>query len=928
MAEIVREVASFDFDTSKATKQTNEYINRLNALQNELNQLEKEGKDVSKVQKEINQTTIQLNKALSQETTTLKGANAQLKATTTTTQKLNKEQNKQLQTTKKLDKQTKSLGKAFSGNLRGVRQLRFGIAAAVGVFAASFDTITEGVKKVTDVFFPLVAATNAANEATREAASSFIEEKAVLDTLLKTAGDKNASDDIRQKAINKLNEEYDTYLPNLGDELELQNALVTAGKKANAVLIEGIAARAKAEFAKAQIQALVDSVVNEKEIEDIGESTVGKVINTVGRGLGAIVTSGLTEYVGLGEEITATGISNAVNEANKAASKDKLGQEALDAFGNRVTEVLTDVSNSGVDFTKALGKTVEEVLGTTGDGTEKQAKAVQGSLSFLKSQLSAINKLIEEGTKVGDIKALTKLTSQAKEVKLEIEAAEEIIKDLLNPPPPSGTLQALKNELAEVNKELTTQTPLENQEKINELLFDRERLVKQIAEGEKKISGERKKLATEEIATISATDELRKKNLEGIRVATERAEIENLQALQAIERERVSALTAEGVALGEREAINEEFNQKRVDQERSAQEAIIQLQLSQLAINRLIAQETGENVAKIDKQVEELKLKLSELESAGVKVEVDVDTDGATSKLEKAKEIISNVTGAVEELGNQVLGFLAQQAQAQIGRLDEAVAKQKQVLSELTGNQSEANATQVQLERDRLDKLEERRKKALEREQVIGQAQIVLNAAVAISRAAAEGGGFASAIAIAATLISLAFGFAQARAQANQAFYDGTTNVRRGPGEKPGRDTVKAYLNEGEAVIPTSTNKKYKSSVEAIYGNKVDPKLMNDFVKLAQNNPISSLQDLAGFGSLPPSLIKVMGAEGISLNSIDMSGLESKLGELGGLRREVRELRAELSSLPRTTYNFTERGLTKIVQRKSGEESKLRSKYR
>jgi hypothetical protein len=909
MAEIVREVASFDFDTTKATKQVNEYINRLNSLEKELNQYEKEGKDVAKVNKEIAQTTAQLNKTLSQESTTLRGTNAQLKATTTASQKLTKEQKKQLQTSQKLEKQTKSLGKAFTSNLRGVNRLKFGIGAAVGVFIASFDAIAAGAERVTAVFFPLIAATNAANDATREAASSFVEEKANLDALFAVAKDKTNTDEQRKEAINKLNTEYKEYLPNLISEKDSLDQLVIAQDAANAALIKGIADRATAEFAKKQITALIEGAVAEKELEDFGNTFSGKIINGITGGIGA-------------------GIQEGLDEANKQAAQAALGDEALDKFKDRVTEILKETANSGVDFTKATTVTADNIVKGSEDRTAKQAKAIEGSLAALKAQLSTINKLIEQGTKVGDIAALTKLTSQAKEVKLEIEEAEKTIKDLLNPPPPSGTLQALKNELAEINKELTTQTPLENQDKINDLLADRERLTKEILEGEKKLSGERKKLATEEIATISATDELRKKNLEEIRVATEKAEIENLQALQTIERERLAALTAEGVALEEREEINTTFNQKRVEQERAAQKAIIQLQLSQLAINRLIAKETGANVASIDKQVEELKLKLAELESASVKVEVDVDTDGATSKLEKAKEILANVTGAVEELGNQVLGFLAQQAQAQIGRLDEAVTRQKEVLNELTGNQSEANAAQVELERERLDKLEERRKKALERDTIIGQAQIALNAAIAISRAAAEGGGFASAIAIAATLASLAFGFAQARAQANQAFYDGTTNVQRGPGEKPGRDTVKAYLNEGEAVIPTSTNKKYKSSIEAIYGGKVDAGLMNDFVKFAQNNPISSLQDLAGFGSLPPSLVKVMGAEGISLNSMDMSGMEAKLGELGGLRREVKELRLELSSLPRTTYNFTERGLTKIVQRKSGEESKLRAKYR
>jgi len=45
-------------------------------------------------------------------------------------------------------------------------------------------------------------------------------------------------------------------------------------------------------------------------------------------------------------------------------------------------------------------------------------------------------------------------------------------------------------------------------------------------------------------------------------------------------------------------------------------------------------------------------------------------------------------------------------------------------------------------------------------------------------------------------------------------------------------DSHMAMLQPGEAVIPTDTNRRYKTAIEAIYNNKIDPNDINSWVSL------------------------------------------------------------------------------------------------
>ena len=184
-------------------------------------------------------------------------------------------------------------------------------------------------------------------------------------------------------------------------------------------------------------------------------------------------------------------------------------------------------------------------------------------------------------------------------------------------------------------------------------------------------------------------------------------------------------------------------------------------------------------------------------------------TEETTKDLtDKQKEIIDQTATLVQGVSDNVFNVLNAQVQAYIEGLDKAIDKSKSALDEIRANSENYNARQLEIEKERLEKLEAERARAVEREKNLGQIQIAINAAIAISKAAAEGGGFASAVTIALTLASLVAGLAQARVAAGNAFFHGVEYLERGK-NKPGRDTIPAMLNEGERVITTDTNDRY-----------------------------------------------------------------------------------------------------------------------
>ena len=104
---VIKEVASFDIDTTAAQQSINAYINSLQKLERERAKNIKLGKSTVAVNKQIDKTIAAINKGLQQTTTTRKGQLAQLEATRNAQEKLGQSTKKRLALEKKVNTQAK-----------------------------------------------------------------------------------------------------------------------------------------------------------------------------------------------------------------------------------------------------------------------------------------------------------------------------------------------------------------------------------------------------------------------------------------------------------------------------------------------------------------------------------------------------------------------------------------------------------------------------------------------------------------------------------------------------------------------------------------------------------------------------------------------------------------------------------------------------
>jgi hypothetical protein len=368
-----------------------------------------------------------------------------------------------------------------------------------------------------------------------------------------------------------------------------------------------------------------------------------------------------------------------------------------------------------------------------------------------------------------------------------------------------------------------------------------------------------------------------------------------------LEQQRNEALNAFRGNTEEQAKIDEAFNKKRTELETKANQEIIMLRIDLLKKLRNVARSQGDEavLADIDKQISDLELKFEELNK--------VTSEGVEQTKDKYKELADQAGQAIQLASDTVFNVLNAQVTSYIDNLDRAIDKSKTALDDIRQNSENFNARQLELEKERLERLEAERVRAVEREKNLGQIQVAINAAIAISKAAAEGGGFASAFTIAATLASLIAGLAQARAAAGNAFYDGVEYLNRGNNPR-GRDTIPAMLNEGERVITTDTNAKYWDVLSAVHNNRIPADVLNSFASAYQQGGLKAA--LGAFGD-NISLSNELGQKSVFVNvAHNNSGLENRLERIESVLMELPKY------MPKTTVSANAKGIFRIVEQR------------
>lgn len=137
------------------------------------------------------------------------------------------------------------------------------------------------------------------------------------------------------------------------------------------------------------------------------------------------------------------------------------------------------------------------------------------------------------------------------------------------------------------------------------------------------------------------------------------------------------------------------------------------------------------------------------------------------------KERLLENIGFYEQISQAALNGANQVVAAKLQEVQGQIDLQQKRVDEARDIAGDGNAELLELEKKRLSDLQKEREKFVRSQQALAVIELISNTAIAVSKAAAEGG-VAAGVTIAATLIALVAGLASARSIASEAaFYDG-----------------------------------------------------------------------------------------------------------------------------------------------------------
>ena len=792
MATIDQEIISFDADPQAAIKKINEYIASLNELDKEYNDVVKSGGDATKIQEVIRQKTIELQKAVNSQVKTLKGLEAQTKALTQTQAAAEKQTNSLTVSKRALSSAIVKTGAVLKSGKLNFANLAKSIgssAIALSGFNPLVAIASTAIGSIVDALTTYIFSSEESSEKTDSLTESvknlvpeIAKEKSSLDNLFGVAKDETRSKQQRSAAIAEINKRYGQYLPSLLSEKSSLKEIEAAQKTANKRLIENIVLQGL----RAKADDIVTKIVERQiELEEIrGKAQEGRQKRA-------------REFYQEGGEASALRQQQEfLDQFNEQASEIEASQnldaakKELDKLSKTYKKAAQQIGEalSGIDLSTFQG--IEESANSLKLGVQDSAKATaksidelnKNSLAALERELGRINKLIREQTDLADQTKLNQLSEEYRKVENQIKEAKAALDLLLNPETPKAK-------------------PLN--------LIEADDLRQVVSEAQQKA------------------------NIEQLRLENERLELSQKRQELALKRSRnkqVEAARGDAELLAKIDADYEKQKQKLDD---DTQRKVLNNRLAILEIERNLAQNSEAELLKIDKQVTEIALELAQLDGKQIKLDVSPAEDNLKNFVGRVLEVVN----ALEGLSSQISTFFTEQATRVKNQYEQAVQTQKSALENLLSNGQNASVQQVKIEQERLENLQKEREKAANREAALIKLQIAANAALGIAKAVAQGGGLGSAITVASALAALVFGFAKARQEAEQAFFMGSDFVRRGPNEPKGRDTVKARLNEGEAVISTKTNQVYSPTVKAIRRHLIPAEILNRMALDFTSNP-------------------------------------------------------------------------------------------
>jgi hypothetical protein len=216
----------------------------------------------------------------------------------------------------------------------------------------------------------------------------------------------------------------------------------------------------------------------------------------------------------------------------------------------------------------------------------------------------------------------------------------------------------------------------------------------------------------------------------------------------------------------------------------------------------------GADKVKLETELIETKIKLQEKYNDKKKEEAEIDKDNK----ELQRQNIEDIKNASLDLTNTIINDA-------IRRKDGEIQIQQERVSELLEIIDQGNTEQVQLEEERLKKLNEEKQRYLNIQRRLAAIEIATNNAIAaseaikaITKAFGKGGnvfeGIATTIALAASIASTIITVRNAFSD-TPAFFEGTEDTsKRNRGNIDGRGGFNAILHPRERVVPRVQNEK------------------------------------------------------------------------------------------------------------------------
>lgn len=619
------------------------------------------------------------------------------------------------------------------------------------------------------------------------------DERGKLELLVDQIRKSNTNSSERKRLIDQLNSQYGTTLKNLSDEKKFQEAVNVEYQKAIR-LIE----------AKAKQRAIEDELVNlYKE-----QRKEGKNLNDINQKL--IQSGKLTgdQLVELQDEINkASGVTgeifllptddelakldelfekkqNVIDLDQKSAEENLKAREEsksrLDALNNEINKLLKESATINFD--------VEIPPGTdnkVGDQIKKLLLSLKEKIANLKLDIQ------EQQLEFFEPNTLSEAEKQIDDLfKLKQQRALEDIKRQEDDARKEGTLTG------QIQKEFDELKSLTRQKIENDANDKISKLRKQFAERDKKAQQEIDKTATDE------------------RVFDEQTKQQKLQ-------DEITDLNEKANKLRNKAEINSLINQinekqklitESIQKESDTRIGLLEKQRTEVLNDlKLTETERASKIAEIDLQIKQEKQKtqddINKINKDGAKAQVDIQQKANDEIIEGIKKVADETIA----LTNAVIDARIKETEVAISNQEKRVERAKEIAEK-------GNAELLQLEEERLDKLNRQRQNYVRIQQALAFTEIAFNSAIAISKAARDGGGFASAITIASTLIALATGFIKARALATQGagFSEGGFTGNGGKYEPAG------IVHKGEFVFSKEKTTKYRSLFEDIHKGR-DP---------------------------------------------------------------------------------------------------------